>query len=872
MLRASAALLQLTSIYDNEKDLAPSHAPYAFFLELDELSILLDCGWDSNFTTDYLSKLRPYAQRADAVLLSSPHVNACGALPFVLKHLKPQAFVFAAASTTKIGLHGLLHPFLYNFPNSCTFVVDGENFEMTVDSIYSAFRSIREPFGGKVVLPSKNPSPVECLMHFTSRMLGGYAWTIKYQIDEIFYCPDYSIHRSLLLKPFLIPSSPNIVFLESFSAERKDTRDASKKKEEEDLQELFKQIQYTLRSGSDVLIPVDVPGRGMEILSIVVHLLQERGGDKYKVVLGSIQAKEVMDKACTMTEALQDGVILQENGLFSSVIPCKSAEEVRAVGGPKVCVADGASMNSGIAGELLLDFLTQNADGGINLIVFTDRPSPGSNAFKVYSSMQNEILQYELTRRCSLNREELEEYYVKLEREVEERRKKLQEENTIAVDADALSDEEEEEEIDDSDRNILKTADLSLSHGKTGPSSTAGVAEEMKKGSGLIDAEQDLSVPHPALFTFPHALKQKKQKHLHFAVLASTLSLYEDTGKTDISYGIPIGEEEELLMKKIGSGKTSIIRDEGPERLQLVNDAQTEANLPSKICVESFSLPRECKIHFTDLSGYPESIHEVRSLLKSKFTFAKKIVCLRGNVSNYQLLSRICRGEKSIKCGENVYYPHFDVPVKLDTPIYSFTVRLDSRLEQQLPRSLKRVRESHSRGDWEVGWVDGTIYSLYNSDSDKNALHHRSTAGNGSSDGSAAVGHPSSGYSRLEGSEVARSTAASANPIETSVLQKSDLVLTSVSNEQVEACVAHCHDEVMERGSFFVGNLELNRLRDATKRDLQSDFYQNAPLLVYDEGVCVRRNTNGSVAIASLPTPALFDVRRTVYNQFHQVL
>lgn len=875
MLRASAALLQLTAIYDNDKDLAPSHAPYAFFLELDELGILLDCGWDSHFSVDYLEKLRPYAQRADAVLLSSPHLNACGALPFVLKHLKPQVFVFAAASTAKVGLHGLLHPFLYNFPNSCTLSVDGEAFELTTDSIYSAFRSIREPFGGKVVISSKNASSVECLMQFASRMLGGYAWTIKYQIDEIFYCPDYSLKASYSLKPFLIPTSPNIVLLESFSAQKKDTRDMKKRNEEELLQELFKQVQYTLRSGGDVLIPVDVPGRGIEILSIIIHLLQEKGGDKYKVVLGSIQAKEVMDKACTMTEALQDGIILQESGLFSSVIPCKTAEEVRAVGGPKVCVADGSSMDSGIAGELLSYFLTRNEDGGANLIVLPDRPSPGTNAFKVFSSVPNDILQYDLLRRCSLNREELEEYYINLEREVEERRKELQTENIVAVNEDLVSDEEDEGEADDGEKRSRGVESHSVK-GQNSSAEVGGGSEESGKKINSGEGEEELRTPHPGLYTFPHPLKQKKQKHLQFAVLASSLSLYDNTGKIDISYGIPIGEEEELLMKKIGSTKSNIINDEGPESLQLVNDAQTEANLPSKICVESFSLPRECKVFFSDLSGYPEDVHTVRSLLKSKFSFAKKIVCLRGNVTNYQFLSKICRAEKSMKCGENVYYPHCDVPVKLDTPIFSFTVRLDPRLEQQLPWSMKRVRDSQSQGDWEVGWVDGSIYSLYStkrrSDAHGNSSPSNSSGGMANSGGSPGDGHTSSEYPQLEVGDAANSTATNTTSTGVTNSSKRDLVMTAVSDEQIEACMSHCQDELMERGSFFVGHLELNRLRDATKRELQSDFYQKAPLLLYDEGVCVRRSNNGGVTIASMPTPAFFNIRRSVYNQFYQVL
>lgn len=781
MLRASAALLQLTSIYGNEKNLTPSQSPYSFFLELDDVSILLDCGWDEDFSSEYLEKLLPFARRADAVLLSSPHMNACGALPFVLRQLKPQALVYSASSTSKVGLHGLLHPFLYRFPNNASFSVGDENFELTVDSIYSAFRSVREPFGGKVVISARN-SPVECLTHFASRMLGGYSWTIKYQIDELLYCPDYSTRLSYCLKKFSIPSTPNILLIESFSAERKES--TTRKKYEEHLDLLFKEIQHTLRSGSDVLIPVDVPGRGIEVLNIIVHLLQEKGGDKYKIVLASIQAQELLDKAATMTEAFQDGVILSESGLFSSVVPCKNAIDVQEVGGPKICIADGATMNFGLSAELLSVFLRRNADGGKNLIVFTECPPSNSNAFKVYSSSMNDVIDYEIIRRCSLNREELEEYYVNMEQEAK----------TLQTDSALIADENVNSEDDDNSDD---------------------------DGANFSRPDACVEPKNMGLYT-TQPLKQSKMKFLQFASIIPAIPLLDHGGKMDLSYGVPVSAEEELLMKKLSC--TKIISDEGPESLILTNDAQTEANLPSKVFTEFLKVTRECKIFVSDLSGYPDSLNTVKTLLKTKFSSALKVVCLRSSEDTYRIVSKFCRSEKSMKCGENVYFAHSLIPVKLDTPLFSYTVKLDSNLEHQLPRSLKRVRESSSHGDWEVGWVDGCLTS-------------------------------------------------STRRVETQPLGiNNNPVLTTVPDDRVEGCAIHRRAEGLERGSFFVGNVDLNRVRDMTRRELHSDFYQKAPLLVFNDGVCVRRSIDGSITISSIPTPSMFEVRRTVYDQFFQVL
>eukprot|EP00796_Vickermania_ingenoplastis_P003720 gene3720-2619_t len=832
MLRASASVLELTSIYDNNNTAPASQSPYAFFLELDDVKLLLDCGWDENFSVEYLAKLKPYAQMADAALISSPQLNACGALPFVLKHLKPGAMVFAAPSTSKIGLHGLLHPFLYNFPNSHTFSVppnteegsllsageDGggkEAFTLTVDAIYSAFRSIREPFGGKVTIPAKN-SPVVCATHFASRMLGGYAWTITYQIDELFYCPDYSMKSSYSLKRFVVPSSPKILLLETFSADKRvDAAVKEKKKYGDQLQNLFRDMQYTLRSGGDVLIPVDVAGRGLEVLNLISQLLREKGGDTYKVVFAAVQAQELLSKASTMTEAFLEDVICKEHGPFSSVVVCKTARDVLEdpkLKGPKVVVADGATTNYGVAGELLPSFLAPNEEGGENLVVLTERPPRLSNAHKVLTAAAEEVVSLRVIRRCPLNEEELEAYYIRKEQEVEEEKERLA--KTLTLADDGLDAEDAAASEDDTDDGEAATS--AVPYPKQGKRSATKPS--------VVDAAR-VAAPKtiPGLYTTPNIqLPPTRAKHLQFVVPAPAPFLQPQQG-LDVSYGIPISAEEESILRKLGA--TKVVSDEGPEGLLLTNDAQMEANLPSKVVTENFEVKRTCRVLLFDLSGYPDGAAAVKGWLKTKFPHAKKIVCLRSNIDNYQSIAKFC--EKEMKYVEKVAFAQCADPVDLATPIFSYAVRLDPVLEQQLPSTLKRVRESHSSGDWEVGWVDGCLSA---------PVRRRTEAG-----------------------------------LEMENLEE-ELVLHSVPEERVEGCAAHRRQEDLDRGSFFVGGAELIRIKDATRQRLSSCFYQKAPLLIYDDGICVRRSADGSITIASLPTPSLFDVRRTVYDQYLQVL
>lgn len=800
MLRASANSLRLTQLYGSAAESqASASAPYSYLFEVDGVRILLDCGWNDTFETEYLDRLKPYLATVDAVLLSTPEINSCGALPFVMEHLPPGAFVAAAGSTAKIGLHGLLHPFLYQFPSATDFVLkEGEVFTQTVDKIYSAFRNIREPYGGKVVVKNKDVS-VECLCTFAGRMLGGYGWKIQYQVDEVFYCPDFSLKPSYALKRCVVPTTSNVLCLEGFSFQWA----SSGKKYDDQLEVLFRDIQRTLRSGSDVLIPITVAGRGLEMLNTVVRLLEERGGDKYKVMLAALQAREILDKAATMTEALQDDITLQEQTLFSNVIACRTADEVVNIEGPKVCLADGVSLNYGIAAELLPYFLPTNSHGSENLIVFTEEPSPGSNAALIAESTQHEHISYTVVKRSRLNKEELEEHYLQQEREVEQQRKHLEEEGCYLI---------EEEEIDVADDD--------------GFGLTEGGEIETKE---LLSTKERPTVNTPGLYLPPYM--SFTSKHLHFPSLENNYTLQTAAMKGEsIAYGLPVSDEEQLILRK--RAPVTNQSDEGPEGIVIHNDAQQEANIPSKVFRVQQTCPRNCKVLHSDLTGFPDAA-TMKGLLKSKFTFAKKIVAIRSTADDWRLMAQYCRNEKSMKCGESVLFPPGPgIPIELATQVLSYTVQLDPELAQQLPHSLRRVRETNSDGMWEVSWINGELRS--------------SSAGT-------AFKEPEAMKLRLE------DTA---------------FTLAALSGNKVQACAEEREVRDLQSGSFFVGDLDLMRLRDSTRRDtgFLSDFHRKAPMLVFDDGVCVRKGADGTITVSSMAGPTMFDIRRAVYRQYSQTL
>jgi cleavage and polyadenylation specificity factor subunit 2 len=849
MLRASAGSILFTPVYECT---SPS-APYAYLIEIDGVRILFDCGWNDTFDPVYLNLLKPHLATVHAVLISSPHITACGALPFVLEHIAPGTLVAAAGATSKIAVHGLLHPFLYQHPNSHTLVLDdGEHFHMTVDSIYNSFRTVREPYGGKVTVKHEDVE-VTCYAVFTGRMLGGYGWTIKYQIDELFYCPDFSVKPSYALRRFNMPTTANVMFLCTFPFHLSGAN--STKKYEEQLQALFKEMQHTLRGGSDVLVPVAVAGRGLEVLNMIVHLLAEQGGDRYKVTLVASQAQELIDKAATMTESLQDDLILGDQRLFANVVACRSIEEVAAVPGPKICVADGASMDFGPSAELLEYFVKGNRDGADHLIVFVEPPLPGTNAAIVASAKDGELLDLHVTRRSRLSGEELEEYYIELEHEMEQRRHELEAQSAFKVvqDDDAAAAARDGDDDDDEVDVSAKRAATAAADGGGGAGRSLSGASKISASTVMTTTTSTMTTAGASSSAQTTALKQKTgstaaatattlglvlphsmhycAKHLCFPVLETTSTLSAAALKhVNVSYGLPVSDEEQLVLQKRAPARLQ--SDAGPEALLVENDAQRLANIPSKISHVAVHVTRRCRVVLSDLSGYPDAL-TMKGILKTKWTFAKKIVGLRGSAEDGRAFAHFCRAEKAMKCGQNVFTTIMPrATLELATHVYSYTVQLEASLAGNLARGLRRVRESKSDSTWEVGWVDGELHGVQTeADFDEPEVQRRRS-------------------------------------------ERSSYSLSSVAPEKTQACATQRESKGLQSGSFFVGEVDLQQLRESSRKDsgLYSEFHKKAPLLVFDEGVCVRKGGDGTVTISSIATPALFDLRRAVYRQYSQTL
>jgi cleavage and polyadenylation specificity factor subunit 2 len=76
---------------------AHNEDPLCYILEIDDLCIMLDCGWDDKFDTNssYFKELTKYIDRIEVVLLSHSDIAHSGALPYIYGKLGLKADIYA---------------------------------------------------------------------------------------------------------------------------------------------------------------------------------------------------------------------------------------------------------------------------------------------------------------------------------------------------------------------------------------------------------------------------------------------------------------------------------------------------------------------------------------------------------------------------------------------------------------------------------------------------------------------------------------------------------------------------------------------------------------------------------------------------------
>ena len=410
------------------------HAPLCYLLEVNNIVILLDCGWSIGFDPKVIEPLRSVAPRVDLVLLSHPGLAHLGALPYAVANFGLQAPVYSTLPVFRMGMM-----FLVDAHQSRELCEDFTTF--TLDDVEEAFSDARckqLKYSQPLHLSGKGDG-ITVTPHQAGHMIGSCVWKISKEGNDVVYAVDFNHAKERHLAASAINKlfrRPAVLITDARSAMSKaDKQD----KREQDLidhvlgvapqhqqHQQHQQQGWGLRGGGNVLIPVDTAGRVLELL-LVLDQAWKRGRfeSAYPLVLLENVGFSTLEFAKTMMEYMDPDITAQFN--LDRVNPfdlqrvkvAQSLDELATIspGTPKLVLATPTSMGCGFSNQLLADWAADPR----NLVLITSRAAPGTVAHALLSTEQGGLLQFRQFVREPLVGKELEAYLEekRAEREVE---------------------------------------------------------------------------------------------------------------------------------------------------------------------------------------------------------------------------------------------------------------------------------------------------------------------------------------------------------------------------------------------------------------------------------------------------------------------
>jgi Cft2 family RNA processing exonuclease len=288
-----------------------SSLPPCQLLELPGCSILLDCGWDSDFNPTLLEPLRHIAKSISLVLITHADIEHMGALPYVRKHFGLKAPIYATSPVVKLG-------------NLCLYdTVLSSTAPYSLDDVDAVMALIQEVKYGQpkeiqiatttsttedatiTTTTTNSKDKIEVRCHASGRTLGGAVWRISQESQSLnlLYASDV-LHRG---ERFLdgidfkhIGKSPTLLIQDALGVSLigfqqqllPKIRDA----------QMLERILTTLRAGGDVLIPVDSTARVLEVLLLLDEKWQKEMLEKSYDVVFYTQISSIFDIASSHVE------------------------------------------------------------------------------------------------------------------------------------------------------------------------------------------------------------------------------------------------------------------------------------------------------------------------------------------------------------------------------------------------------------------------------------------------------------------------------------------------------------------------------------------------------------------------------------------
>eukprot|EP00775_Hariotina_reticulata_P011969 gene11969-12112_t len=349
-----------------------SNEPQCYLLRLgNDLTVLLDCGWDEQFDTGLLDPLLRVVPQIDLVLLSHPDTWHLGALPYLVGKAGLQAPVYATAAVAKLG-----PMFMYDHHTSLHAVSDFTVFgPEDIDAAFEKINTVKHYQQLHLVVKGV---AISIEGRPAGHMVGGTVWVMESGGEVAVYGVDTNHMKERHLNGGQLPSVPTRPLLLVVDAARAHAKPVSRSAREKQLEE---HMLAVLRDDGNVLLPVDSAGRMLEVMLVLDRMWsnwsRQKESKPYTLALLSPVASSTLHAARGLLEWMSDELQKDFNSTSVNPLICKPVMLCHSVGdvmrlpaGPKVVLATGASLDTGMARQLLLQWGTHPK----NSIVLTQQP------------------------------------------------------------------------------------------------------------------------------------------------------------------------------------------------------------------------------------------------------------------------------------------------------------------------------------------------------------------------------------------------------------------------------------------------------------------------------------------------------------------
>uniref|UniRef100_A0A915NLU6 Cleavage and polyadenylation specificity factor subunit 2 n=2 Tax=Meloidogyne TaxID=189290 RepID=A0A915NLU6_9BILA len=686
--------------------------PLCYLLQVDQVYILLDCGWDEHFDLAYIESIKMRIPQINALLISYGDVPHIGAFPYLVK-CGLNCPIYATVPVYKMG-----QLFLYDWLNGHSNVKPFNLFSF--DDIDHAFEKVQQVKYSQTIL-LKGDNGLQITPFPAGHHIGGAIWRItKMGEEEIVYAVDFNHKKERHLNGCTFDGigRPNLLITDAFNA----LYNQPKQKQRDE--NLVSKLLSTVRDGGDVMIVIDTAGRVLEIAHLLDQLWQnkEAGLMTYNLVMLSAVASSVIESAKSQVEWMSDKILRmfemgrQNPFQLKHVRFCHTLMDLNRVRSPKVVLVSGLDMESGFSRELFLEWSTDTK----NMVIVTGRAGDRtlcSKLTRIAESREkkratNNTVTLEVKRRVRLEGAELEQYMAKKrEREQEDAKQRLE---TLRRNA-RLENVESSEESEDEE--TLAASVLALTQGGKKPApnnANLKQLEEQRRNSIVAQKQPGISAGTNSLvntsnnydimwrFEMNQRVSFFKQNKKQFPMFP-----YQEEKSRWDDYGEVIRPEEYMTAETATTTNTSTSPTINPKTEKEdddIADAKMERQRIQQIIEEwpkkcvSFITKIEilCKVEFIDFEGRSdgESIKKILSQIKPK-----QLVIVHGSAPATRHLAEYCRQNNVVQ--GKIFTPMMGDVVDATIESHIFQVTLSDQLMSSL--LFQTVKDA------ELSWLDARI-------------------------------------------------------------------------------------------------------------------------------------------------------------------